>query len=117
MDRHIKNEVYRLLHAASIPFAFLPKFVTFTFLGLLWLPIFFFCPDQEPAHRLILIVNSYIAYNLKSTSHWSGARESREIERGNLSIQSLNPVSGHILTDIGRAGNICPILSIYRVGT
>ena len=31
-------------------------------------------------------------------SHWSGARESREIERGNLSIQSLNPVSVHILT-------------------
>ena len=36
-------------------------------------------------------------------SHWSGARESREIERGNLSIQSLNPVSGHILTSLGRA--------------
>ena len=28
----------------------------------------------------------------------SGARESREIERGNLSIQSLNPVSGHIIS-------------------
>ena len=50
-------------------------------------------------------------------SHWSGTREShptlcyeysilgisREIERGNLSIQSLKPVSGHILTYIGRA--------------
>ena len=46
-------------------------------------------------------------------SHWSGARESREIEHGNLRVQSLNPVSGHILTDIGRAGNICP----NRVGT
>ena len=50
-------------------------------------------------------------------SHWSGARESREIERGNLSIQSLNPVSGHILTNIGRAEKLCPILSICRVGT
>ena len=42
-------------------------------------------------------------------SHWSGARESREIERRNLSIQSLNPVSGHILTRLGRAEKIvCP---------
>ena len=49
-------------------------------------------------------------------SHWSGARESREIERGNLSIQFLNPLSGHILTCIWRANNICPILSIHRVG-
>ena len=40
-------------------------------------------------------------------SHWSGARESREIERGNLSIQSLNPVSGHILTSLGRAEKKC----------
>ena len=36
-------------------------------------------------------------------SHWSGARESREIERRNLSIRSLNPASGHILTTLGRA--------------
>ena len=41
-------------------------------------------------------------------SHWSGARESREIERGNLSVQSLNPVSGHILTNLGRAENCMP---------
>ena len=44
-------------------------------------------------------------------SHWSGARESREIERGNLSIQSLKPVSGHILTYVGRA----EIYAQYRV--
>ena len=39
-----------------------------------------------------------VKFDWNSMSHWSGARESREIERGNLSIQSLNPVSGHILT-------------------
>ena len=38
-----------------------------------------------------------------------------EIERGNLSIQSLNPASGHILTNIGRAEKICPILSLVCV--
>ena len=32
-------------------------------------------------------------------SHWSGARKSREIERGNLSNRSSNPVSGHIPTN------------------
>ena len=41
-------------------------------------------------------------------SHWSGAEESREKEHGNLSIQSLNPVSGHILTSLGRAENCMP---------
>ena len=41
-------------------------------------------------------------------SHWSGARESHEIEPGNLSIQSLNPVSGHTLTSLGRAENCMP---------
>jgi len=34
-------------------------------------------------------------------SHWSGAREAREVDQGNLSIQSLNPVSGHILANMG----------------
>ena len=32
-----------------------------------------------------------VKFDWNSMSHWSGARESHEIERGNLSIQSLKP--------------------------
>lgn len=37
-----------------------------------------------------------LTFDWNSTSQWSGARKSCEIEHGNLSNQSLNPVGGHI---------------------
>ena len=42
---------------------------------------------------------------------------SREIERRNLNTQVLNPVSGHIPTNVGAQDKICTVLGNYRAGT
>ena len=47
-----------------------------------------------------------VKFDLNSTSRCSRARESCETERRNLSIQSLNPASGHILTSLGEAEKV-----------
>ena len=54
-----------------------------------------------------------LKFDWNSTSHWSGARKSREIECGNPSNQSLNPPNGHIPTNSnGRVTILGPLLVI-----
>ena len=49
-------------------------------------------------------------------SHYSGARKSGEIERGNLGNQSLNPVSGHSQSIVMVGGCVLGPLLVIAVG-